>query len=117
MGKAVRSTMAMLATIFAVSAMAPHAAGGESWPPPGVSFSGDPAVPDISGLWLGSETGIPGVEFAPNRGPADGSPPTFWAPWPPGLLWQDGFPRKIASPRSRCTAECSIPRTGRNSWR
>ncbi len=52
------------------------------WPPPGVSFYGDPAVPDISGVWLGSETGIPGVAFAPNRGPADGSPPTYWAPYP-----------------------------------
>lgn len=45
-------------------------------------FYGDPAVPDISGLWLGTFTGRPGVAFAPNRGPADGRPATFWAPWP-----------------------------------
>lgn len=45
-------------------------------------FYGDPAVPDISGVWLGSKTGIPGVPSAPNRGSADGSPETFWAPWP-----------------------------------
>ena len=25
----------------------------QTWPPPGVSYYGDPAVPDIAGLWLG----------------------------------------------------------------
>ena len=53
-----------------------------TWPPPGVSFYGDPAAPDISGLWQGSMIGIPGVEPAPNRGSADGAPLTYWAPWP-----------------------------------
>lgn len=53
-----------------------------SWPPPGVSYYGDPARPDISGLWLGTMTGIPGEPPAPNRGPADGRPGTYWAPWP-----------------------------------
>ena len=53
-----------------------------SWPPAGVSYYGDPARPDISGLWLGTMTGIPGEPPAPNRGPADGRPQTFWAPWP-----------------------------------
>lgn len=52
------------------------------WPPPGVSFYGATNAPNISGLWLGTETGVPGVEFAPNRGSADGRPATFWAPWP-----------------------------------
>ena len=52
------------------------------WPPPGVSFYGDPGVPDVSGLWLGTITGVPGVPFAPNRGSADGRPPTYYAPWP-----------------------------------
>ena len=47
-----------------------------------VSFYGDPSAPDISGLWLGSVTGVPGQTFGPGRGPADGKPPTFWAPWP-----------------------------------
>ena len=71
------------ATLFlAVIAAVPATSAEKTWPPPGVSFNGDPAVPDISGGWLGSETGIPGVAFAPNRGPADGSPPTYWAPYP-----------------------------------
>ena len=30
-------------------------------------FYGDPAAPDISGLWLGTLTGRPGVPFAPPR--------------------------------------------------
>ena len=53
-----------------------------TWPPPGVSYYGDPGVPDISGLWLGTITGVPGVSFGPNRGPADGRPPSYWTPWP-----------------------------------
>lgn len=52
------------------------------WPPPGVSFYGDAGSPDISGLWLGTMTGVPGESFAPNRGSADGRPATYWAPWP-----------------------------------
>lgn len=47
-----------------------------------VTFHGDPAVPDISGIWLGSVIGIPGQPFDPNRGPADGKPGTQWTPWP-----------------------------------
>ena len=57
-------------------------ADARNWPPPGVSFYGDPARPDVSGLWLGTVTGVPGVAFAPNRGPADDRTGTFWAPWP-----------------------------------
>ena len=52
------------------------------WPPAGVSLYGDPGSPDISGLWLGTVTGVPGEPFAPNRGSADGRPATYWAPWP-----------------------------------
>ena len=54
----------------------------QQWPPVGVSFYGDPTVPDISGLWLGTLTGYPGQVFSPGRGPADGRPPTYWSPWP-----------------------------------
>ncbi len=52
----------------------------ESGPSP--RFYGDPGAPDISGLWLGTLTAAPGQTFAPGRGPADGRPPTYWAPWP-----------------------------------
>ena len=48
----------------------------------GVSLYGDPGVPDISGLWLGTAMGAPGQHFPQGRGPADDRPPTFWAPWP-----------------------------------
>ena len=61
---------------------AARADDGAQWPPPGVSFYGDPGAPDISGLWLGTVTGVPGEPFAPNRGSADGRPATYWAPWP-----------------------------------
>lgn len=79
MRKAARAT---LGAIVAFALAAPLYAQPASSPVPGVSYYGDPTAPDISGLWLGSETGIPGVGFAPNRGPADGNPPTFWAPYP-----------------------------------
>lgn len=75
--------MMMHLTLAAV-ALAVLAATASAAPRPAAALSlhGDPAAPDISGLWLGSLTGVPGVAFAPNRGPADGRPPTFWAPWP-----------------------------------
>ena len=63
----------------AIPALAQEA---ETWPPPGVSFNGDPAVPDISGLWQGSQIGVPGVPPAPNRGPPDGEPQVYWTPFP-----------------------------------
>ena len=48
-----------------------------------VSLYGDPAVPDISGLWQGTAMGIPGKGVVSNSGQtADGSPPIYWAPWP-----------------------------------
>ena len=60
------------------------AGGGahERAPGPSPHLDGDPTRPDLSGLWLGTLTGHPGEAFGPNRGPADGRPPTFWAPWP-----------------------------------
>ena len=55
----------------------------QPWPPAGVSYYGDPAVPNISGLWLGTSLGIPGQAVASNSGKtADGRPPTYLAPWP-----------------------------------
>ena len=53
------------------------------WPPPGVSYYGDPKVPDISGLWLGTVVGVPGKPALTNTGRSpDDRPPTFLAPWP-----------------------------------
>ncbi len=60
-----------------------QAADKQHWPPPGVSFYGDPSVPDISGLWLGTVMGVPGKGPQNNSGStADGRPPAYWAPWP-----------------------------------
>jgi len=47
-----------------------------------VSLHGITNAPDISGLWLGTLTAVPGQQFGAGRGPADGRPPTYWAPWP-----------------------------------
>ncbi len=77
-----RSTLFVATALAAVAPAGLHAQDSETWPPPGVSFHGDPSSPDVSGVWLGSKTGVPGVPSAPNRGSADGSPETFWAPWP-----------------------------------
>ncbi|MES2258045.1 MAG: hypothetical protein V4724_05980 [Pseudomonadota bacterium] len=76
--------LCMLAAAFAaVTVNAPAAAADPQWPPAGVSFHGASKAPDISGLWLGSATAIPGQKTpVGNRGTADGRPPTFWAPWP-----------------------------------
>jgi hypothetical protein len=48
---------------------------------PVVSLYGDKGVPEISGLWLGTSTGVPGTH---PRTP-DGRPQTYWTPWPPPL--------------------------------
>ena len=72
----------ILAGLTAWASGVAMAADPPQWPPTGVSYYGDPGAPNISGLWLGTETGIPGEQFGPNRGPADGRPPTFFAPWP-----------------------------------
>ena len=71
-----------VAIVVFVGSVGVQAADDKRWPPAGVSFYGDPRVPDISGLWLGTATGQPGVPSVPNRGPADGRSETFWAPWP-----------------------------------
>lgn len=80
MNRKLRFSLAAVATLAVCIQTA--AQNAKDWPPPGVLFYGATRAPDISGLWLGTETGVPGVEFAPNRGSADGRPPTFWAPWP-----------------------------------
>lgn len=78
------------------------AAGLDTWPPPGVSYFGRSAAPDITGLWIGTMTGVPGVAFAPNRGSADGRPATFWAPWPPPYTpaYQKIYDERIAAAKA-----------------
>ena len=71
-----------LVAAVALGAAPARAADPQTWPPPGVSLYGDPGKPDLSGLWLGQMTGEPGVAFEPNRGPMDGRPGAFLAPWP-----------------------------------
>ena len=82
MGKARRTLLAFAAVVLAGAAAPTLAKEAETWPPPGVSFYGDPSVPDISGLWQGSQIGVPGVSPAPNRGPPDGEPQVYWTPFP-----------------------------------
>lgn len=74
-----------LTALFAVFATpVPSAAqDAQAWPPVGVSYYGDPGVPDISGLWMGTAMGIPGEGVINNTGrTADGRPPNYLAPWP-----------------------------------
>ncbi len=74
------------------------AAPGDRWPPAGVSYYGDPAVPDISGIWLGTAIGVPGKGAITNSGASsDGRPPTFFAPWP--LPYTPAY-QKIADERA-----------------
>ena len=82
MGGARNTVVAFAALVLAGAAAPVLAQEAETWPPPGVSFNGDPSVPDISGLWQGSQIGQPGVAPAPNRGPPDGEPQVYWTPWP-----------------------------------
>ena len=70
------------AAVALAGGLVARAAEVETWPPPGVSFYGDPGAPDISGLWQGTTTARPGEVFPPGRGPVDGRPPTYLAPWP-----------------------------------
>ena len=56
----------------ALSILSPAAAQQASAENRVVTFYGDPAVPDISGIWLGAIIGVPGKPADPNRGPADG---------------------------------------------
>ena len=76
-------SLSLFAIAVALSGGAMTSAAGERWPPAGVSFYGDKAVPDISGLWMGSAMGIPGEGVASNSGKsADGRPPAYFSPWP-----------------------------------
>ena len=59
------------------------AANDQTWPPPGVSFHGDPNAPDISSLWMGTAMAVPGQGPANNSGKtADGRSPLYLTPWP-----------------------------------
>ena len=70
------------AVVLLMSTLRAQAADAQVWPPSG-AFYGDPAVPDISGLWLGTAMGIPGKGAVSNTGEtADGRSPNYWAPWP-----------------------------------
>lgn len=72
---------AAVAAICAAGSMAQAAEG--QWPPAGVSYYGDPSVPDISGLWLGTAMAVPGQPPANNSGrTADGRSPLYLTPWP-----------------------------------
>lgn len=76
-------------------------AGENDWPPPGVSFHGDPSAPDISGVWMGTAMGIPGKGPISNYGTtADGRPPAYLAPWP--LPYTDKY-RKMSEERAEAT--------------
>lgn len=97
-----RTALRIASLMLATAPSASHAQDAEIWPPPGVSFHGDAAAPDISGVWLGSKTGVPGEKSAPNRGSADGSPETFWSPWP--LPYRPAF-QKIISDRAKALGE------------
>ena len=97
-----RTSLTAVAALAIFAPLPAFAQEPEIWPPPGVSFHGDPASPDISGVWLGSKTGIPGVKSAPNRGSADGSPETFWAPWP--LPYRPSY-QQIVDARNKALGE------------
>lgn len=91
-------------TIGLVGVIAATVMGGvvshadEQWPPPGVSFYGDPGSPDISGLWLGTSMAVPGQGPANNTGKtADGRSPLYLTPWP--LPYQPAF-QKISDERA-----------------
>lgn len=88
-----------LALVTGVSGeTAAQTAGGQHWPPPSVSYYGDPKFPDISGLWLGTVMAVPGRPAANNSGrTADGRPPLYLEPWP--LPYTPAY-QKIADERA-----------------
>lgn len=74
---------ALAAAVVPATSLPAQEGDVQAWPPAGVSFNGDPAVPDISGLWMGTAMGIPGEGVINNSGKtADGRPPNYLAPWP-----------------------------------
>lgn len=91
----------ILGWVAASCPVAEAAGGGERQPSelvPGVSLYGDPKVPDISGLWLGTVIGVPGKASLTNSGGSqDGRPPTYLAPWP--LPYTQAY-QKIADERA-----------------
>lgn len=97
-GKRVSVGWAALAAILAPAApLGAQDSGTKAWPPAGVTYNGDPAVPDISGLWMGVAMGIPGQGVQNNTGKtADGRPPAYLAPWP--LPYTPAF-RKMSDER------------------
>ncbi len=73
----------LVGAVLAACNTLPALAAPAQWPPAGVSYHGATKAPDISGLWLGTATSVPGQKTpVGNRGTADKRPPTFWAPWP-----------------------------------
>ena len=88
---------AAIAVAACAAAQAPAQESG-TFPPPGVSFYGDPGAPDISGLWLGTAMAVPGQGPANNSGTtADGRPPLYLTPWP--LPYKPEY-QKIADERA-----------------
>ena len=78
-----RGVFVLAATFFALAGPgSPAAAEDPRDKAPGHMLYGDPAVPDISGLWLGTFTAVPGQAF---QVPIEARNLTRWAPWPPPL--------------------------------
>ena len=80
-----RATLRAIAgTALILLGFSSAAAEDRPWPPPGTSYYGDRDVPDISGVWMGQATGVPGAsEASTNSGrTSDGRPPAYWSPWP-----------------------------------
>ena len=103
--------LAMVAWMGTAGAAAQKEDVVSHWPPPGVSFHGDPGKPDLSGLWLGSVTGEPGVAFEPNRGPMDERPPVYFSPWPLPYTpaYQKIFDdRRAAAVKGRAVGDISV---------
>lgn len=101
MGKPRQTLLACAALVLTGSVAPALAQDAATFPPPGVSFNGAPGVPDVSGLWQGSQIGKPGIAPAPNRGPPDGEPQVFWTPWP--LPWTPAY-QKIVDERDAAAA-------------
>ncbi len=69
-----------LAAALAVVSICARAAEDPTATAPGHTLYGDPAVPDISGLWLGSYEAVPGEVI---QVPVEERNIIRWAPWPP----------------------------------
>ena len=94
----VKTAVLAAAAAAAFTTASGQTAGSPTWPPPGVSYYGDPKAPDISGLWLGVAMGVPGHGAANNAGKTvDGRPPVYLSPWP--LPYTPAY-QKIADERA-----------------